>query len=101
MISCAGTLAQTEPDDIRVLSREKSLAEQFLVLLRTFGPSDTSKFAKGIALYAEAKADFDGLITELEYDLEQDRPPNESEMISLGSRSLLSPFVFLSPLSLP
>ncbi|HEX3493967.1 MAG TPA: hypothetical protein VHT48_01135, partial [Methylocella sp.] len=35
--------------------------------------------AKGIILYAEAKADFDGLITELEYELEQGQPPNKSE----------------------
>ena len=70
-----GAFAQTVPDGIRVMEREKSLAEQFLVLLNTFGPKDTSQYARGISLYAEAKADFDGLITELEYELDQAQPP--------------------------
>jgi hypothetical protein len=74
-----GAFAQDTADGIRVMQREKSLAEQLLVLLNNFGPKDTGQYAKGIILYAEARADFDGLITELEYELEQGQPPNKSE----------------------
>ena len=74
-----GTFAQNVSNGIRVMGREKSLAEQLLVDLNNFGPKDTGQYGKGIILYAEAKAEFDGLITELEYELEQPRPPNQSE----------------------
>jgi hypothetical protein len=38
-----------------------------------------NQYAKGITLYAEAKAEFDKLIAELEHELEQARPPDQSE----------------------
>jgi hypothetical protein len=47
--------AQVPPDGIRVLAREKSLAEQFLTLLNEFRPKDVELFARGIVLYAQAK----------------------------------------------
>jgi hypothetical protein len=75
----SGLIAQGTSDGIRVMAREKSLAEQFLVLLNNFGPKDMGHYTRGIALYAAAKADFDGLITELEDDLEGPKPPNQSE----------------------
>jgi hypothetical protein len=70
--------AQVSGDGIRVLAREKSLAEQFLTLLNEFRPKDVTQFAKGIALYAQAKADFDGLISELEATLRQGQRPDHS-----------------------
>jgi len=66
-------------EGFRVMAREKSLAEQFLVIMNEFGRNDISQYAKGVTLYAEAKAEFDGLITQLEHDLEQPKPPTESE----------------------
>lgn len=72
-------LAQVPGEGIRVLAREKSLAEQFLALLDQFGRKDAAQYAKGVVLYAEAKADFDGLISELEHELERKQPLDQSE----------------------
>jgi ABC-type sugar transport system substrate-binding protein len=72
-------IAQGSSDGIRVLAREKSLAEQFLVIMNDFGKNDINQYAKGVVLYAQAKADFDGLITQLEDELVQSKPPNASE----------------------
>jgi hypothetical protein len=54
---------------VRVLKSEKSVAEQYAVVLATVGKSDTAKYVKGILLYADAKADFDGLVAELRFEL--------------------------------
>jgi hypothetical protein len=70
--------AQAAAEGIRVLAREKSLAEQFLVLLNEFGRKDVGQYAKGITLYASAKAEFDGLISELEHEFGQAQPPDQS-----------------------
>lgn len=70
--------AQASNEGIRVLAREKSLAEQFLTLLNEFGRKDVGQYAKGIMLYAAAKAEFDGLISELEHELGQPQPPDQS-----------------------
>ncbi|HXZ00790.1 MAG TPA: hypothetical protein VEI03_12375 [Stellaceae bacterium] len=61
-----------------MLAREKSLAEQFLVLLDDFGRKDVERYARGVTLYAEAKAEFDGLISALEHTLDQAQPPDQS-----------------------
>jgi ABC-type sugar transport system substrate-binding protein len=80
ILSCnPGLAAQETSDGVRVMAREKSLAEQFLVIMNDFGKKDMTQYAKGITLYAQAKADFDGLITQLEDQLVQSKPPNESE----------------------
>src|ERR1700722_14232955 len=71
-------MSQVPPDGIRVLAREKSLGEQFLTLMDMFGRQDVGQYAKGVTLYAEAKAEFDGLISALEQALEQPRPPDQS-----------------------
>src|ERR1700730_3410737 len=68
-----GLIAQETSDGIRVMAREKSLAEQFLVIMNDFGRKDITQYAKGVTLYAEAKAGFDGLITQLEHEVEQAR----------------------------
>jgi hypothetical protein len=78
-LASTGIVAQETSDGIRVLAREKSLAEQFLVIMNDFGQKDFGQYAKGVTLYAEAKAEFDGLIAELEHELEQARPPDQSE----------------------
>jgi hypothetical protein len=70
--------AEEASDGIRVMAREKSLAEQFLVIMNDLGKKDMTQYAEGVTLYAQAKADFDGLITQLEDELVQSKPPNES-----------------------
>ncbi|HME26805.1 MAG TPA: hypothetical protein VKI44_36695 [Acetobacteraceae bacterium] len=70
--------AQVPAGGIHVLEREKSLAEQFLTLLNEFGRKDVGQYARGITLYAAAKAEFDGLISELEHELRQTQPPDRS-----------------------
>jgi hypothetical protein len=78
-LASTGIVAQETSDGIRVMAREKSLAEQFLVVMNDFGQKDINQYVKGVTLYAEAKAEFDGLISELEHELEQARPPDQSE----------------------
>jgi hypothetical protein len=73
-----GAGAQDSSDGIRVMAREKSLAESFLVMLNDYGKKDVGQYATGVIRYAEAKADFDGLIAELEHELDQPRPPDQS-----------------------
>jgi len=70
--------AQNDSVGIRVMAREKSLAESFLVILNDYGNKDVGQYATGITRYAEAKAEFDGLIAELEHELDQPRPPDQS-----------------------
>ena len=77
-LSAGQARAQTTAEGIRVLAREKSLAEQFMVMLNEFGRTDIGQYAYGVMLYAGAKAEFDGLISELEHELEQPRPPDQS-----------------------
>jgi hypothetical protein len=78
-LASTGIVAQDTSDGMRVMEREKSLAQSFLVIMNDFGRNDIGQYAKGITLYAEAKAEFDGLITQLEYEVEQARPPDQSE----------------------
>jgi hypothetical protein len=65
-------------DAVRVLEREKSAAEQYAVMLDRFGKADTTRYVQGITRYADAKADFDGLIEGLKTDLVQRRDPTGS-----------------------
>jgi hypothetical protein len=71
--------AQTSSDGIRVMAREKSLAEQFLTILNDFGRNNVGEYANGIVLYAQAKAEFDGLIAQLEDVLGDSKSPDQSE----------------------
>ena len=61
-------------DAIRIMAKEKSLAEQFVVLLNTVGDRNVQQYARGIQLYSEAKAEFDGLIEGMKTNLELDEP---------------------------
>ena len=74
----------TEPDEaalseaIHFLAHEKSAAEQYGVILSTVGKSDTAQYVRGIMLYADAKAEFDALITEPKFDLTTGQHPGRS-----------------------
>jgi hypothetical protein len=78
LLAGTGAGAQHTSDGFRVMAREKSLAESFLVLLNDLGKKDVSQYATGITRYAAAKADFDGLISELEHELVDTTPPDQS-----------------------
>jgi hypothetical protein len=65
-------------DAVQVLAREQSAAEQYAVMLDRFGKTDPRCYVQGISRYAEAKADFDGLIEALKTDLIQHRDPMRS-----------------------
>src|SRR5713101_1272670 len=73
---------QTEPetlsDAIRFFAHEKSAAEQYGVILFTVGKDNAGLYVRGIRLYADAKAEFDGLITELRFDLQNGQEPARS-----------------------
>jgi hypothetical protein len=68
----------TFADAIRVLGHERSVAEAYGMLLDTHGKKDMSRYVEGIRLYSEAKADFDGLLEQLKYNLNEGRDPKNS-----------------------
>ena len=77
----AATLAANEPtlsDAVAVLEKERSAAEQYAVFLGSVGRKDVDAYVRGIQLYADAKADFDGLIAALRIDLIEGRNPAQS-----------------------
>ena len=73
---------QTEPgtlsDAIRFFGHEKSAAEQYGVIFLTVAKDNTGLYVRGIKLYADAKAEFDGLIAELRFDLQSGQDPARS-----------------------
>jgi hypothetical protein len=73
---------QSEPgtlsDAIGFLKHEKSAAEQYGVILITVAKDDAGVYVRGIRLYADAKAEFDGLIAELRFDLLNGQDPAKS-----------------------
>ena len=60
------------------LRKEQSLAESYAGLLKGVGKPDVATYARGIQRYAEAKAEFDGLIEQLLAALRQRDPPDTS-----------------------
>jgi hypothetical protein len=77
-----GATAQPAPatysDAVQFLGHEQSAAEQYAVILDRFGKNDAKRYVQGITRYAEAKADFDGLIEALKTDLIEGRDPSSS-----------------------
>ena len=51
-------------DAIRLFAHEKSAAEQYGVILVTLGKNNIALYLQGIKLYADAKAEFDGLLAD-------------------------------------
>jgi hypothetical protein len=73
-VSQANSLAEA----MAQLKKEQSLAESYAGLLKGFGKQDIATYARGIQLYAEAKAEFDGLIEQLLAALRQRESPDTS-----------------------
>ncbi len=73
--------ADSEPalsEAVGVLEKERSAAEQYAVILATVGRKDVDAYVRGIQLYADAKSDFHGLISQLRFDLIDGRDPTNS-----------------------
>lgn len=66
-------------DAVAVLARERSASEQYAVILATVGRKNAELYVRGIELYADAKADFDGLIAALRFDLIEGHDPAQSQ----------------------
>ena len=73
-------LSQANPlaEAMAQLKKEQSLAESYAGLLKGFGKQDLATYARGIRLYAEAKAEFDGLIEQFLTALRQRESPDTS-----------------------
>src|ERR1700730_5018414 len=66
------------PEAMRFLAHEKSAAQQYAVILSTGAKNDAALYVRGIELYADAKAEFDGLIAELRIELQTGQEPAKS-----------------------
>jgi hypothetical protein len=69
-------------DAVRVLTHEKSAAEQYAVILATAGKADVARYVRGIQLYADAKSEFDAMIAELKFNLTTGQDPTRSAVFS-------------------
>ncbi len=65
-------------DAVGVLEKERSAAEQYAVILATVGKKNVDNYVRGIQLYADAKSNFDGLISQLRFDLIEGHDPAKS-----------------------
>jgi hypothetical protein len=77
-VSTAPLAPATYSNAVQFLGHEQSAAEQYAVILDRFGKDDSTRYVQGITRYAEAKADFDGLIEALKTDLIEGRDPKDS-----------------------
>lgn len=78
-VSCAGAQVKNGYSEaFGFLAKEQSLGENYAVILKDFGKEDLGNYAEGIALYANAKAEYDGLIQQLKYNLKAGRPLDSS-----------------------
>ena len=66
---------ETLSDAIRFFGHEKAAAEQYGVIFLTVAKHNTGLYVRGIKFYADAKAEFDGLIAELRFDLQSGQDP--------------------------
>jgi hypothetical protein len=62
----------------KLREKERSLAESYAGLLKGFGKQDVATYARGIQRYAEAKAEFDGVIEQMLVALRQGVAPDTS-----------------------
>jgi hypothetical protein len=70
-----------------VLAREKTVAEEFARLLNDQGRGDAVQYAQGIRRYGLAKAQFDGLIEQMQFALQAGEPPDTSSQFQVALRS--------------
>jgi hypothetical protein len=68
----------SHPEAMRFLAHEKSAAQQYALILSTVARNDAVQYIRGIALYADAKAEFDGLIAQLRIEFQTGQEPGKS-----------------------
>jgi hypothetical protein len=80
VLICCLNAQENSPLDsaMRILAEEKSLAESYSSILNEFGKENPKSYAEGIALYAKAKAKFDGFIEQLKFNLMENDFVNQS-----------------------
>jgi len=66
---CTTAQAADPAESLGLMERERTLGEAHAGLLKTFAKDDTASLARGIALYAQAEADFNALIETLKAEL--------------------------------
>lgn len=77
--SCAQeATTKTKEDAFQVLGEEQSMAESYMYLLNEFGKKDLNKYGKGIQLYVNARAKFNGLIELMKHKLSEGEPFDNS-----------------------
>ena len=77
----------TGSEAFRVLAKEQSFAESYVVLLKTMSKEDFRRYADGIRYYASARAEFDGLIEQMKQDIIQHDPFGRSEIFQAVLRT--------------
>ncbi len=77
----------TGSEAFRVLAKEQSFAESYVVLFKTVGKKDFRRYADGIRYYASARAEFDGLIEQMKQDIIQHDPFGRSEIFQAVLRT--------------
>jgi hypothetical protein len=79
--AAAADNAPSLSDAVGVLAKEQSAAEQYAVILATVGRKNVDAYVRGIQLYADAKSDFDALISQMRFDLVEGRDPTKISQI--------------------
>jgi hypothetical protein len=80
--AAAADNAPSLSDAVGVLAKEQSAAEQYAVILATVGRKNVDAYVRGIQLYADAKSDFDALISQMRFDLVEGCDPTKSPKFS-------------------
>jgi hypothetical protein len=86
-VSARAEDAPTLSNAVGVLERERSAAEGRAVILASVGRKDVNLYIRGIQLYADAKAEFDGLIAQLRFDLIDGSDPAQSPKFAAALHS--------------
>ncbi len=80
LLFCPATAQEEKKlgEAIGFLSKEKSLAESYGAILKEFGKDNLVEYAEGIRLYANAEAEYDGLIEQLKWNLSHNEALDQS-----------------------
>jgi hypothetical protein len=71
---------------VGALAREKTAAEEYAIAFSMAPKRDIERYFRCVGLYADAKADFDGLITQFVFDLRSGNDPSSSTKFAIVLR---------------
>jgi hypothetical protein len=71
---------------VGALAREKTAAEEYATAFSLAPKRDMERYFRGVGLYANAKADFDGLVTQLVFDVKSGNDPSGSTKFATALR---------------